>query len=48
MERNEVRGLNTAPVGEELAVYAEVLRVKRVGSHNTHPKLVFSCLIFLL
>lgn len=48
MDRNEVRGLNTAPIGEELAMDAKVLRVKGVGSHNAHPKLVFSCLIFLL
>lgn len=48
MDRNEVRGLNTAPIGEKLATDAKVLRVKGVGSHKTHPKLVFSCLIFLL
>lgn len=41
MERNEVRGLNTAPVGEELAVYAEVLRVKRIWLTLTHPKTCF-------
>lgn len=39
---------NTAPVGEELAVYAEVLRVKRVGSHNTHPSLFLLVLFSIM
>lgn len=48
MERNGARGLKRALIGKELVMHAKLLRVKGVGSLNTHPKLIFSCLIFLL